>query len=102
MMIGMVSVAVVAVMSERLIPVPAFVNCKLLIWLGSNFTLTSPIFVSSELFFRVTASSFSVRSVAFVPAHWKVYSCVVCVLEAGVTVIPVSYTHLTLPTKLEV
>ena len=47
-------------------------------------------FVSSERFFKATVISFSVKSVASVPAHWKVYSCVVCGLEAGLTVMPAS------------
>ena len=87
-MMGIVSVAVVAATPDRLIPSPAFANCKLLILLGSNFTLILPVFVSSISFFRVTAISFSVRSVASVPAQLKVYFCVVFVLEVGLTVIP--------------
>ena len=68
-MMGIVRVAVVVVISESLISEGAVVNCKLLIRLGSNFTLIFPILVWSELFNTFTAISFSVRSEAVVAAH---------------------------------
>ena len=80
--------AVVAVIDERLMPALGFVICKLLIRLGSNFTLIFSAFVSSERFFKATMISFSVRLTSSVLAHRKVYSCVVFTLEVGLTVMP--------------
>ena len=87
-MIGIVSVAVVAVIAERLIPALGLVICKLLIRLGSNFTLIFSAFISSERFFKATMISFSVRLTSSVLAHRKVYSCVIFTLEVGLTVMP--------------
>ena len=47
-MIGIVSVAVVAVTAESEIPLPSFESAGLLIRLGSNFTLIFSTLVSSE------------------------------------------------------
>ena len=101
---GIVSLAVVAVTSVRLIPAPASFSVKLLIRLGNNFTLIVPIFVLSELFSIFTVSSFSAKLVASVAAHLKVYSCVACVLEVGSTVMsePVGSTILLPPTEVTV
>ena len=59
-------------------------------------------FVSSEPFFKATVISFSVKSVASVPAHWKVYSCVVFTLEVGLTVMPEWAGNSTLLPPMEV